>query len=109
MVGAMILLFLMAHVKNFNMKNFLPILTFILLFSFSAYSETKIVDPFDPKTGFGAKEVGGGKINELLKNGWKVIGVTTRGNTIAPVYHLTRKNELIYCAVGSTTAKCFKP
>ena len=99
------------------MKNFLPILTFILLFSFSAYSETKIVDPFDPKivdpfdpkTGFGAKEVGGGKINELLKNGWKVIGVTTRGNTIAPVYHLTRKNELIYCAVGSTTAKCFKP
>ena len=91
------------------MKKLLPILTFILLSSFSAYSETKIVDPFDPKTGFGAKEVGGGKINELLKNGWKVIGVTTRGNTIAPVYHLTRKNELIYCAVGSTTAKCFKP
>ena len=91
------------------MKNLLPILTFILLSSFSAYSETKFVNPFDPKTGFGAKEVGGGKINELLKNGWKVIGVTTRGDTIAPVYHLTRKNELIYCAVASTTVKCFKP
>lgn len=91
------------------MKNLILILTFILLSSFSAYSETKILDPFDPKTGFGAKEVGGGKINELLKNGWKVIGVTTRSDTIAPVYHLTRKNELIYCAVGSTKVKCFKP
>jgi hypothetical protein len=91
------------------MKNFILILTFFLLFSFSAYSETKIVDPFDPKTGFGAKEVGGGKINELLKNGWKIVGVTNRGNTIAPVYHLTRKNELIYCAIGSTKVKCFKP
>ena len=91
------------------MKNLIFILTFILLSSFSAYSETKILDPFDPKTGFGAKEVGGGKINELLKNGWKVIGVTTRSDTIAPVYHLTRKNELIYCAVGSTKVKCFKP
>ena len=91
------------------MKNLLPILAFILLSSFSAYSETKIVDPFDPKTGFGAKEVGGGKINELLKNGWKFISVTNRGDSFAPVYHLTRKNELIYCAVASTTVKCFKP
>ena len=91
------------------MKNLLPILTFILLFSFSAYAETKFVDPFDPKTGFGAKEVGGGKINELLKNGWKVISVTNRGDSFAPVYHLTKKNELIYCAVASTTVKCFKP
>jgi hypothetical protein len=91
------------------MKKLLPILTFILLSSFSAYSETKIVDPFDPKTGFGAKEVGGGKINELLKNGWKVISVTNRGDSFAPVYHLTKKNELIYCAVASTTVKCFKP
>jgi hypothetical protein len=91
------------------MKKILGIVVLGLLFSGSAYSEEKFVNPFDPKTGFGAKEVGGGKINELLKNGWKVIGVTTRGDTIAPVYHLTRKNELIYCAVASTTVKCFKP
>ena len=91
------------------MKKLLGIVVLSLLLSGNAYSETKILDPFDPKTGFGAKEVGGGKINELLKNGWKVIGVTTRSDTIAPVYHLTRKNELIYCAVGSTKVKCFKP
>ena len=91
------------------MKKLLGIIVLSFLLSGNAYAETKFVNPFDPKTGFGAKEVGGGKINELLKNGWKVIGVTTRGNTIAPVYHLTRKNELIYCAVGSTTVQCFKP
>jgi hypothetical protein len=71
--------------------------------------EEKFINPFDPETGFGAKEVGGGQINELLNNGWKVLGITNRGDSYAPVYHLVRKNELIYCVVGSTSVKCFKP
>ena len=54
------------------MKKLLSILVLSLLFGGNAYSEEKFVNPFDPKTGFGAKEVGGGKINELLKNGWKI-------------------------------------
>ena len=91
------------------MRKLLSIIFVFLLLNGNAYSEEKFVNPFDPKTGFGAKEVGGGKINELLKNGWKIVSVTNRGNSFAPVYHLTRKNELIYCAIGSTKVKCFKP
>ena len=91
------------------MKKLLSILVLSLLFGGNAYSEEKFVNPFDPKTGFGAKEVGGGKINELLKNGWKIVSVTNRGNSFAPVYHLIRKNVLIYCAIGSAKVKCFKP
>lgn len=117
------------------MKKVLSILALYFLFSGSTYSEeTKTFEEFSeekkgftleelfknsddikiPKewgaeTGYDAKKIGTAPINRLLKNGWKVIGVTSRSGL--PVYHLIKKNELIFCIPRKSGIKaiCFKP
>ena len=90
------------------MVRFILFLIFIFFYSKPNFANEKIVDPFEPDSGFGAKEISGGKINQLVKNGWEILDVTTRDNN-APVYHLKKKKEIIFCVVSTSNVKCFKP
>lgn len=76
---------------------------------FKNSKDIKIPKEWGAETGYDAKKIGTAPINRLLKSGWKIIGVTSRSDM--PVYHLIKKNELIFCIprISGVKAICFKP
>jgi hypothetical protein len=85
------------------MKKLLGIFILGLLLSGNAYAEMESLQK-------------GTTVNQLLKDGYKLIGTNSVGysegdgyGVVGTFYHLMKKNELVTCVAGNGEISCWKP